>query len=330
MRRQKKSDVSVQRIEWRDTYARASSVGHNGERAFLLIPGIGVSANYFERLAFQLNEFGPVIALDLPGFGGVPHPRDGRMTIQSYAELVGRVIDELGLVDPIVVGHSMGTQIVAELASTRQLTDLVLLSPVLNPAERRRGIALLRFLQSSIHEPPKIALICLYAYVLTGPRWFSRVLPVLMSYRIEDVLPKINASVLVIAGREDRLCPPEWVQQVADLLPNAQVWTIPQAAHSVMHGNAEDVGKLCVTHAQRDQPDDDVVRVTRHQPEDEPNPSPTDAITSASGRLTELVGIVTDDDDTLARGKTLHAEAAESAASRRRKGRWPRRPHHGG
>ncbi len=314
MRRQKKSDVSVQRIPWRDTYARASSVGHMGERAFLLIPGLGVSANYFERLAFQLNEFGPVIALDLPGFGGVPHPHDGRMTVESYAELVGLVIDELGLDDPIVVGHSMGTQIVAELASTRDLTDLVLLSPVVNPAERRKGIALLRFLQSAVHEQPKIALICLYAYLLTGPRWFSRVLPVLMAYRIEDVLPKINASVLVIAGMEDRLCPPEWVQRVADLLPNAQVWKIPEAAHSVMHGNAEDVGKLCVTHARRDQPDDDIVRVTRHQPEDEPNASPDDALKSAAGRVTELVGIATDDDQTLAQGKTMHAEAAESAA----------------
>ena len=56
------------------------------------MPGIGVSANYFERLAFQLNEFGLVIALDLPGFGGVPHPRRPRLTITEYAQPDDNVI----------------------------------------------------------------------------------------------------------------------------------------------------------------------------------------------------------------------------------------------
>ena len=56
-------------------------------------------------------------ALDLSGFGWVPHPKSGRMTISEYADLVGTVIDELGLDDPVLVGHSMGTQVVVDLAS---------------------------------------------------------------------------------------------------------------------------------------------------------------------------------------------------------------------
>ena len=69
------TEVRVQRVPWKSTYARVSTVGHEGERTFVLVPGIGLSSNYFERLAAQLNEYGPVHALDLPGFGGVPHPR---------------------------------------------------------------------------------------------------------------------------------------------------------------------------------------------------------------------------------------------------------------
>ncbi len=314
MRRRKSSDVSVQRIESGDTYARVSTVGKVGERAFVLIPGIGVSANYFERLAFQLNEFGPVMALDLPGFGGVPHPRHRRMSISDYADLVGTVIGELELDDPIVIGHSMGAQIVAELASRSRFTDVVLMSPVVNPQERGRRTALVRFIQSSVHEQPRIVLVCLYAYLLCGPRWFSRMLPVLMRYRIEDVLPKITSSVLVITGERDALCPLPWVRQIADLLPNAQVWQIPDAAHSVMHGNAEDVARLCLHHARREEPDDDVIRVASHEHAIKPVGDPGEVAKSLAGRVEEVVGIVTNDDETIARGKTTHAEAAESAA----------------
>lgn len=311
--RRNPTEVTVERVDWGSTYARVSTAGTTGTRPFLLIPGIGVSSNYFERLAFCLNEFGPVMALDLPGFGGVPHPKNAQMTIRDYADLVGRVIDELDLDDPIVVGHSMGTQIVSELASTRELNDIVLISPVVNPHERRVRTAALRFFQSSRHEPPKVAALALYAYVLCGFRWFSKVLPVMMRYRIEDVLPRISANTLVIVGELDALCPRSWTREVAALLPNAQVWEIPHAAHSVMHGNAEDVARLCIDHARRTEPDDDTIRVAAHDPETEPDADLATAVKSAKGRVTELAGIVTDDDDIMAEGKTEHAEAAQEA-----------------
>lgn len=311
--RRNPTDVTVERVDWGTTYARVSTAGVTGSRAFLLIPGIGVSSNYFERLAFCLNEFGPVMALDLPGFGGVPHPKRAQMTIRDYADLVGRVIDEMGLDDPIVVGHSMGSQIVAELATTRELSDLVLISPVINPHERRLRTAALRFLQSSLHEPPKVAALALYAYALCGIRWFWKVLPVMMRYRIEDVLPTISANTLVVVGQRDALCPRSWAQEVAELLPQAQVWQIPDAAHSVMHANAEDVARLCIAHARRTEPDDNMIRVADHDPETEPDADLATDLKSAAGRITELAGMLSDDDETIARGKTTHAEATQQA-----------------
>ena len=297
-----------------EVYARVSTVGTEGDRAFVLVPGIGVSSNYFERLAFQLNEFGPVVALDLPGFGGVPHPRRRRLSITDYARLVDRVIDAAELDDPIVVGHSMGTQIVAELARRRPLTDLVLLSPVLDPRQRGGWLALKRFVQSAMHEEPRIVLVCLYAYLLCGPRWFSRMLPMLMRYRIEEALPDIRANTLVVAGDQDALCPQDWLTEVAELLPQAQVWLIPDASHSVMHGNAEDVATLCIQHARREEPDDDTVRIAAHAETDEPDAAPADVAKAVAGRAQELAGIIADDDEVIAGGKTTHAEAAESAA----------------
>ncbi|NQX13802.1 alpha/beta fold hydrolase [Microbacteriaceae bacterium VKM Ac-2855] len=314
--RRKRTDVAVQRIQHGDVWARVSTVGTTGERPFLLVPGIGVAANYFERLAPQLNEFGPVHALDLPGFGGVPHPKSGRMRISDYAELVGAVIDELHLDDPVVLGHSMGTQVVAELAANRpELSTIVLIGPVMNRHEKTVGRAAWRFAQSSIREPIKVALLAAGAYVLCGPRWFSRVLPEMLSYPIEQTVPRIRASTLVIRGEYDYLVPRAWADEIADALPHARLWEIPEAAHSVMHAHAEEVARLCVEHARADLPETGDVELRRYteklEHDDEPLP-PGEGLKAAAGRVKEFVGIVTDDDDLIATGKTEHAEAAEA------------------
>src|SRR3954447_16713432 len=56
-----------------------------------------------------------VIAPDLPGFGRSEMPA-GRISIQGYGRVVDALCDELEIEAPIVVGHSMGGFIGAELA----------------------------------------------------------------------------------------------------------------------------------------------------------------------------------------------------------------------
>ena len=314
--RRKDTDVSVSRVYRGSVYVRVNTIGVAKERPFVLVPGIGVSSNYFERLAPNLNEYGPVHALDLPGFGGVPHGGE-RLRISEFADLVGAVIDDLGLDDPVLVGHSMGTQVVVDLAARRpELTSLILIGPVINAAERQIPIQALRFLTSSLREPGRVKALALGAYLLCGPRWFSRILPEMMSYPIEDRLRNIQAGTLVIRGERDANCPRDWVDRVADTLPASAAWEIPGAAHSVMYAHADEVARLCVEHARdpADQRGDvDVQRLlTDGKPDHEPPADPRHLIRALTGRLTELRGILTHDDDLIAKGKTLHAEAMRS------------------
>ena len=81
------TEVTVDRVYDGDLYVRVSTIGKTGDRPFVLVPGIGVSSNYFERLAPNLNRFGPVHALDLPGFAGVPHP-ESALSIRGYADQI--------------------------------------------------------------------------------------------------------------------------------------------------------------------------------------------------------------------------------------------------
>lgn len=281
----------------------------------MLVPGIGVSSTYFEKLAPRLNEFGPVHAVDLPGFGGVPHP-DHALSISEYADLVGRVIDELGLDDPVVVGHSMGSQIVSDLLARRpELSTLVLIGPVVHPTERRVRAQAWRFLQAAMHEPGTVKILAISAYLFCGVTWFSRVLPKMMAFPIEDRLPHIQAHTLVIRGEFDAVSPREWVREVGDLLPSSRLWEITGAAHSVMYAHADEVARLCVQHA-REQPgdadDDDRLHVDSSNPEgDADDHSVADVAEAVKGRIVETVGVIQDDDEKIAEGKTVAAEAVE-------------------
>lgn len=321
-RARRSTDVTVSRVRRGGLWVRVSSIGRTGDRPFVLVPGIGVSSNYFERLAPYLNEYGPVHALDLPGFGGVPHGGE-TLTIPRFADLVGAVLDDLGLEDPVLVGHSMGSQVVTDLAARRPgLSTLVLIGPVVNAAERTVGRQAWRFLGCALREPGRVKALALSAYLVCGPRWFWRVLPEMMSYRLEDRLPAVRASTLVIRGECDGNSPRDWVDRVADTLPRARAWEIPGAAHSVMYAHATEVARLCVAHARVPAPergDVDVRRLLR--PEDADGDGRPDGVpptdlahrwTAVRGRLTELVGVIRGDDRLIERGRTLHAEAVDS------------------
>ncbi|MCU1406738.1 MAG: alpha/beta fold hydrolase [Glaciihabitans sp.] len=352
------TDVSVARVYAGDVYVRVNTVGTVGSRPFVLVPGIGVASTYFERLAPNLNQFGPVHALDFPGFGGVPHP-DGALSIEEYATLLGIVIDELKLVDPVLVGHSMGTQIVTELASRRpEISTVVLIGPVINSLERKIPTQARRFAQASWHEPNKVKVLAVGSYLLCGFKWFSRILPKMMQYPIEERLPLVQARTLVIRGQYDAVCPPEWVEEVGRLLPRSRLWEIPDAAHSVMHAHAAEVARLCVAHADNpvtaeeaaaaetelktfndetiaanlDDADETINSDTAGDDspwsrDDSPSSDNTEpeevggadlgvALKAVKGRLTETVGIFTDNDVAIAEGKTMHAEAMHEADSK--------------
>jgi pimeloyl-ACP methyl ester carboxylesterase len=317
-RRKHSTDVTVTRVAAGDTYVRVNTVGKDGTRPFVLVPGIGVSSTYFEKLAPHLNEFGPVHALDLPGFGGVPHPST-TLTIEGYADLVGRVIDELGLDDPIVVGHSMGSQVVSDLLARRpELTTAVLIGPVVHPTERRIPTQAIRFLQAAWHEPLIVKVLAISAYLFCGVKWFSRILPKMMEFPIEERLPLIRAHTLVIRGEFDAVAPRDWVERVGELLPSNRLWEIPGAAHSVMYAHAAEVARLCLEHARQTvaDGDDDTLRVFEEGRASEPEPDAPVSIErvgqALAGRITETVGVIQGDDAKIAEGKSTTAEAIDA------------------
>ncbi len=203
---------------------------------FALVHGLGISSRFFVPLAHDLAPHGRVLLFDLPGFHDLPRPRH-RMSIVDFADVVKRALDELEVIDPLLVGHSMGAQVVAEILAQypSYSSAAMLVGPVVVADERRLAEVLRRFLQAARYESPGNTLSALAAYARAGVRWIGDTMPKVIAYPIETRLPLSRARLLLVSGEHDRVSPLAWRTRLASEVTGAQVLTVPGAAHGVVH-----------------------------------------------------------------------------------------------
>jgi pimeloyl-ACP methyl ester carboxylesterase len=117
----------------------------------LLVHGLGGSATNWLEVMVGLAAYGPVLAMDLPGFGQTAPPRPGAAKVRANARFVSALCRALGWDRVVLHGNSMGGLVSTLVAGHRQdlVERLVLVNPGL-PAPRRHAhrvppTALLRF-----------------------------------------------------------------------------------------------------------------------------------------------------------------------------------------
>ncbi|WP_369961965.1 alpha/beta fold hydrolase [Leifsonia sp. EB34] len=213
-------------------------------KTVLLLHGIGVSSRYFHRLAPELAQDSRVIAVDLPGFGRAPKPGH-RLTVEDFAGLVAAFIDSRGCGPVVVVGHSMGAQIATSLARQRPdlVTAVVLVGPVMPPADATPVRAAARLLVDTLRESPHSNALVFTDYVRCGSRWYLAVLPSMLAYRVEDDLPALAVPVTVVRGARDPIARAEWSRAITSLAVSGRFVEVPGAPHVVMLSHAREVAR---------------------------------------------------------------------------------------
>lgn len=295
-------DVTVRRVTRGRSQARVTTLHGPAGRDFVLLAGIGVASNYFVRLAADLNTAGSVHAIDLPGFGGVHH-HDRRLGIDDFADMVEAVLDDLGLDDPIVIGHSMGAQVATEVAARRtSISTLVLIGPVIDADARSAKLQALRLAHSALYEPAAIRALVAASYAMCGPRWILHVLPRMLLYPIEQRIRDVQADTLIVRGDHDANCPRAWAELLASHAPHGSMVEVPGAAHSVMYKHAHEVAKLCLRHADGDSAVAELRAPT----------SPRHPLMRARGVMTNIVGMASGNDAMIARGIVTQRRATDT------------------
>lgn len=221
----------------RFAYAGAALVAEShgsGSPVFLLVHGIGMGRTVFADLIAHLGTGARTIAIDLPGYGEAPEPRR-TLTMERTADLVAAYL-RAHVDEPVVlIGHSMGTQVCAELAARHPtLVDrVVLVAPTVDAHARTAPRQIGRLLADIAVESPKVIFVGAREYLRAGPRLRSKFRAMLV-HRPERAYPRIAAPTLVVRGAHDLVSPHEWCAEVGALVPDARLVEIDGHGHETM------------------------------------------------------------------------------------------------
>lgn len=227
--------------------------GHDAPCDVVLVHGIGVSGRYFGPMVDALAGRARVVVPDLPGFGGSPRP-SAPLTIAEHAAVLRALVDALGLVRPVLVGHSMGAQVVTEAAATAgpgEVGGVVLAGPVADPRAPTAGGQGLRLLRDVAHERPRWTAVQVREYLRCGPRWFLATLPHMLDYQVADRLADVGAPVLLVRGAHDPVAPASWLADLAAAAPGAATLVVPRGGHLAQVNGAAELADAVVRLAER-------------------------------------------------------------------------------
>ena len=232
--------------------------------AILLLHGFGASLQAWDDWAPALEKNLRVLRIDIPGFG-----LSGPAVNQDYSDAadVARVIavmDQLGVQQVIVAGHSMGGRIAWNLAAAHpeRVSQLVLLSPDGFPDPNAKSDktyevpALLGLLPYSLPQwalrmggvAPAFAdnsqltpqMMQRYHDMMLAPGVRTALLERMRQTRNSDPvsrLQSIKVPTLLLWGEKDAFIPLSNAQDYLKAMPQARLVTLPGVGH-VLHEEA--------------------------------------------------------------------------------------------
>jgi pimeloyl-ACP methyl ester carboxylesterase len=211
----------------------------DGDRAYVLIHGIGMGRGVFLDLTERLLSTGRVVSLDLPGYGEAPEP-SRTLTIERTADLVAALLTERAYPDVTIVGHSMGSQVAVEVVARHPglAERVVLVGPTVDARARRAPVQIARLARDVAVESPIVWARGMRAYLRAGPN-LRKKLRAMLVHRPEQAYPRVHVPALVMRGEGDRVAPVRWCRQVVGLLPDASLIEIPDHGHETMIRDAE-------------------------------------------------------------------------------------------
>jgi pimeloyl-ACP methyl ester carboxylesterase len=241
--------VHVQNIRGRRIACWVNNGGVPADRRTLVfIHGSGGDhTNWIEQYSPLKTTFS-IAALDLPGHGRSEGP--GEREVSAYVEWVKQILDGLGIVKPVMIGHSLGAAICLSFA-IRYADAAAAVVPVggglkmpVNPlileGLRKDAAAIIALAgKLSVAKPNRERLSGFLVESL------SRVDPEIIhgdfsacdGLDIAGSVAGIRIPALVVCGADDKMTPPSLSRCIRDGIPGARLSLIEGAGHFAMLEN---------------------------------------------------------------------------------------------
>ena len=196
-----------------------------GSARVIVVPGLAVHA-YAKPSVRHLQDNGyDARLLSPPTWRGIDHD------LEQYGRNLAANIDREGAPVDVLIGLSVGTQAAAvAAASTGLVKRLVLISPTIDPAYRSMITQSLVFVRGDPHDKA--------GYLSHLPDWSrAGVIRIFRGFasaihlHIEEILPKVSGSVMIIHTEYDPLTTHSYASSLAEM-SGARLVLVPGASHS--------------------------------------------------------------------------------------------------
>jgi 2-hydroxy-6-oxonona-2,4-dienedioate hydrolase len=190
-----------------------------------------------------------VLAPDLPGFGWTQTAQPP-LDVAGQAAALAEIMDAAGVGRAVLVGSSLGAQVVAQLAADHpdRALGVVLVGPTFDPEERSLPRQVVRAVGGLLREWPSVWLEHLRDLVMAGPSRIATSFRLGWAHRIEAVLPEVRAPAVVVRGRRDPLVSRAWAREAAALIPNARALEIGGSVRAVGQSAPDALARIIDEH----------------------------------------------------------------------------------
>ena len=210
----------------------------------LLLHGWGANLAVMSPMQQKFATFNRVTNIDLPGFGNSEAPHSG-WSVYDYADFVAELIADLGLDNPVILGHSFGGRLGIILGSRNIGSRLILVDAAGILPHRGAGYYMRVYsykVAKKIMQLPGLkqhADKVLDIWRKNNPSSdYAQAQGVMREIFVKSVnedlqplLPKIQAPTLLIWGSEDTATPLRDGQLMEKLIPDAGLVVFEGSGH---------------------------------------------------------------------------------------------------
>ena len=195
----------------------------------------------FEKVGVENHE---VFNIDLPGFGKSDEPCDP-WGIDEYAAFLGRFVAQLGLTNPILLGHSFGGRVAIAYAAQNPVERLILVDAAgIKPRRPLKyylkvySYKLARKLYPMVFGQKKAEEKIEKMRSKSGSADYRNSSPMMRKIMVKAVntdlrhlMPSISAPTLLLWGEEDTATPMRDAHIMNRLIKNSTLVSFPGAGH---------------------------------------------------------------------------------------------------
>ncbi len=179
-------------------------------KRILIVPGMAVR-EYARPSADAVSARGHrVELLKAPSWRGVP------VGLDDYGHRIAEELDRKGVDVDLLIGLSVGTQVVAAATTrTARVKNVMLISPTFDPLIRSVRGTTSRWFERGEGDDQSDWGRQLRDWTHTDPVRIGLALRSGLKSSLEDVLPHIHSALTVVHAEHDRMSRPEWVESLA-------------------------------------------------------------------------------------------------------------------